>query len=246
MLEGKIHVGQVLERLLTYVIGTPAGKLIAIGMTFFSISLFDVAIFYIEGVQMNKDISAPGDVMKWNHYAGFLFIALGFGIYLYKYMLESKKENEERLLSFLLNYKELNNTELQAQFKALFNVECSNVSALRIVLDDQENQRGAVRLYRWCHLNVEPHNDWLILKGKFLTIRYFIGNVVLFLSIMLVLTTLFFCVLEFIQPGITNSGEYALRIYMASIFAMFIGCYVLMDELKKFGTAFTLVKKKYK
>jgi hypothetical protein len=241
--EGTINIENLLDRFINFLFGTISSRLITIGVSFLTFGMWDVLVFAFEAKILDRNVDAPGSSFGWSEGLGIALLLLGLFISFIKYWRSKSDKFSDRRVKLLEEFHDISNTRLQEEALKVFNIRSPDVYALRLVLSHPTNQMGAILLFQYCHLNVERHENWFSLKGRFFKARYNLGFILWIFFPILAIFSLLLAVMERSSPGVTSSGQNAWIAYSLICLLVIASATLMFGELKKMGTAVTLVEK---
>lgn len=225
------------------VIGTVSGTLIKVGVGFLIFGMWDVAIYFFDSYVMNKSVEHPGNSFGWTQLFGLLCFFTGLSIKLYLYLKENNSKLRAERLWLKENYASLSDAKLQDEFGRLYKINNADVRAIKNILNHPYNKNMVIALFANCHLNVVPEGDWFIEKGRFLNARYNLGFLIWCLLPVLIFLSLILSAAEYLVPGISKSGPYAMQGFLILAGATIVSAKLLFSDLTGLGQAVTLVRK---
>lgn len=241
--EGRINVEKIVDRFLNFIFGTISSRLMMVGIGFLTFGKLDVIVFAIEAIVLNRDVKAPGSDFGVFEYIGSSLFALGLIISFISSLISRSDKNSDRKLRFLEGYAGMSHSKLQEEAWKVFKIRSPDIDGLIKVLSHPRNQRGAITLFRHCHLNVEPDGNWFSLKGRYYKIRHKVS----FLIWAIAFTLLFIFTFLSLAGEFKSSSTYSLDIetllaYALVVVSLSLGALMTLGEIKKIGTAVTLVE----
>lgn len=232
----------ITDRVLTYLTGSLARPLLAAGVSLLSIDKLDVYVFALQLLFGAKDIAAPNADIGISGIVGiFLILAVALN-YIGSGLLVNRKKKEQERVDFLSNFATLGQAELQSKLATLFGAKNSSLSTALTVLKHPSQQSRAVDLYRICHFDVKQDGLWLALNSKSHKGRYWLLSLFSVFVALSVLMYLLAAVKEFVYPGVFGAGEDAKYVFFMLSVVNLIGLFMLAVDLKRMGTAITLVE----
>ncbi|HAS6934229.1 hypothetical protein CFG65_23520 [Vibrio parahaemolyticus] len=244
-MSSKITFRDLFDLVRLYLFGTLSGKLMTIGITLLLTSIpgFWDYIMYAFDSMRGAEVTQPTPAFQWPQVIGCVLFVVGVCIKYIKYR-ENKCQNlREEKTKFKETYRALSNERLQDEFERLYSIKFASVKAIKNILGHEDNVNLVIALFEKAHPNVEPFGDWFKTKGRFIRLRYNVGFIVWLSFPLLAFTTLCLGVLEWFNPGITQSGQYAVYAYPVMLIAIIVGSVLVFQDLKALGHAITLVNK---
>lgn len=244
--EGTISVDKVLDRIINALFGTLSSRLIFSGLGLLTFGFWDVIVFAWETKVLDRNVAPPGGDMGWAECLGVILLILGIAMAVTKsiiaFFVSRADDLAERKINLLESYHDLSPVRLQHELWKVYKIRNPDTDVSRRVLAHPTNKMGVMDLFKKCHLNVKCNEGkWLDLKGWAFKFRYWIGFLFFITILILCGSTLILASFEYASPGISSSGPHAFEAYLGLFFLIFLSnCYIFSD-LKKMGTAITLV-----
>lgn len=243
-LSGTIDIGKALDRLLNFVFGTVSSRLMALGVGLMSFGSKDIVLYAFQtAVLKQTNATPPGSAFGWLESIGLAVLAIGIIIPFYNWISTSKKNLAEERTNFKETFKQLSDVRLQDEIERLYGIKGADVPAIKTVLSHPTNVNYALSLFQICYLNVVYQPPWFSLRDRFFKLRYNLGFLFWLLLPLHAAACLLMSCVEFYAPGILRSGPYAAQAFFAIALLDFVGAWLIMADLKKMGTAITLVEK---
>jgi hypothetical protein len=238
----KPDLHQILQFIKRLLVGTLAGSLMKIGVGLLTIGMWDVVLYMFDSYVLGKQAAPPGTVIEWPQYIAIFLFILGFSIKSIQHFSKQNKNVIEQKIWLKENFNTLTDARLQDEFERLFKVKDADIRAIKNILDHPYNKNKVIKLFSKSHMNVEPMEGWFKEKGKYLKLR---GNIALLIwSIfpILIMFTIILVIAEYLSPGITKSGTYAIQAYLVLIFIVSIGAVSVLNDVKALKHAINLVR----
>lgn len=241
---GTIDIGKALDRLLNFVFGTASSRLIALGVGLMSFGSKDIVLYAFQTAVLKKtNATPPGSAFGWLESIGLAVFVIGIVIPFYNWITTSKKNLTEEKTNFKETFRQLSDVRLQDEIERLYGVKGADVPAIKAVLNHPTNVNFALSLFQFCYLNVVYQSPWFSLRDRFFKLRYNLGFLFWLLLPLHALACLLMSCVEFYVPGILKSGPYAAQAFFGIALLDCVGAWLIMADLKKIGTAITLVEK---
>lgn len=241
---GTIDLGKALDRLLTFVFGTTASRLMALGVGLMSFGSMDIVLYAFQTVVLKQTNAAPpGSAFGWLESIGLTVFAIGIFIPFYNWISTSKKNLEEERTNFKETFRQLSDVRLQDKFEELYGVKGADAPSIKTVLGHPTNVNYALRLFQSCYLNVVYEPPWFSLRDRFFKLRYNLGFLFWLLLPLHAIACSLLASVELYVPGILKSGPHAAPAFIGIALLDCVGAWLIMIDLKKMGTAITLVEK---
>ncbi|MBH3440980.1 hypothetical protein [Pseudomonas luteola] len=241
---GTIDIGKALDRLLSFVFGTASSRLIALGVGLMSFGSKDIVLYAFQtAVLKQTKTTPPGSAFGWLEFIGLAVFAIGIIIPFYNWISTSKKNLAVERTTFKETFRQLSDVRLQDEIERLYGVKGADVPAIKAVLGHPTNVNVALSLFQSCYLNVVYQPPWFSLRDRFFKLRYNLGFLFWLLLPLHAVACLLMSGVEFYAPGILKSGPYAAQAFFGIALLDCVGAWLIMADLKKMGTAITLVEK---
>lgn len=240
---GKIDLGKALDRLLNFVFGTASSRLIALGVGLMSFGSKDILLYAFQtAVLKQNNVTPPGSAFGWLESIGFTVFAAGIIIPLYNWISNSKKNIAEERTNLKETFRELSDVRLQDEIERLYGIKGADVPSIKAILGHPTNVNFALSLFQLCYVNVVYQSPWFSLRDRFFKLRYNLGFLFWLLLPFHAIACLLMAGVEFYAPGVLNSGPYAAHFFFGIALLDCVGAWLIMTDLKKMGTAITLVE----
>lgn len=241
---GSIDIGHAFNRLLNFVFGTLSSRLMTLGVGLMSFGMTDIIIYSIEAVVLKKtNVTPPGDTFGWLEGLGLFTFFVGLVIPLLTWILNSKNKILAGKTEFKEKFREFSDAKLQDEIERLYSIKNADIPSIKAILNHPYNVNKAISLFQSCQFNVVYQYPWFSLKDSLFKLRYNLGFIFWLLLPLYSLACLFMAMVEYIHPGISDSGPHAAIFFFAISMANLLGAALIMQDLKKMGTAITLVEK---
>lgn len=231
----------IIDLVKSLMIGGVTRLPIITGLSLLAIDKWEVAVFALQLIFKKTDVDTPGVDLGVPGWAGIIMIFGGILLHLYLARRSWCRKNEEEITIFFQNYSTLQAAQFQGELHRLFGMPDVSITAAKNVLAHKDNQRRAFELFRKCSAYVKEDGAWLALCSKWHRLFYCLGSLFALLIFIYALLCLVTAVAEFAQPGVLHSGKYAGEIMIALVLTNLIGLFVLIGDLKRRGTALTLM-----
>lgn len=241
---GTIDLGKVLDRLLNFVFGTASSRLIALGVGLMSFGTKDMVLYAFQtAVLKQTNATPPGSAFGWLESIGFAVFLIGIIIPSYSWICTSKKNLAEERTNFKETFRQLSDVRLQDEIERLYGVRGADIPSIKAVLGHPTNVNFALSLFQLCYINVVYQPPWFSLRDRFFKLRYKLGFLFWLLLPLHAVACMLMASVEFYVPGILKSGPYAAQAFFGIALLDCVGAWLIMADLKKMGTAITLVEK---
>lgn len=241
---GTIDLGKVFDRLLNFVFGTASSRLMTIGVGLMSFGSKEIFLYAFQTLVLKKtDAVPPGVAFGWLELLGFAVFLIGIFIPFFNWLATSKKNLAGERTSFKETFGQLSDVRLQDEIERLYGVKDADVPSIKAILGHPTNVNFALSLFQLCYRNVVYKSPWFSLRDRFFKIRYNLGFLFWMLLPLHAIASLMMVGLEIYAPGILDSGPHAARFFFALAVLDCLGAWLIIIDLRKMGTAITLVEK---
>ena len=205
-------------------------------------SFWDYLVYAFDSVR-GVPVTQPAPAFQWPQYVGMFLFLTGVAIKFKDYSQREDAKQKEAKTKFKEEYLSLGDVRLQDEFERLYKIKYASVKAIKNVLGYDDNKNLVIALFEKAHPNIEVCDDWFKFKGRFIHLRYNVGFILWSGFPLLAMAVFFMGLLEFLVPGVTQSGQYAIYAYAAIFTALIVATIIIYQDLRALGHAITLVDK---
>jgi hypothetical protein len=240
--KNNVSIRELFELIKLYLFGTTSSKFMAIGLTFLMLgipTILDYSLYAFEIIS-HATANKPSSSFEWPQYFGLIIFLVGVLIKFKVYRDDNNRKLREEKTHFKENYQNLTDVRLQDEFERLYGIRAS-VTAIKNLLSHPDDKNAVLDLFENAHKNVIPCGDWFKDKGQYMKLRHSIGFI--FWAGLPILGIMVFIMggLEYIRPGITKSGPYAIYAYVVLFICIVASAILLFKDLRSLGHAIKLV-----